>query len=105
MHIYKLSPIFSAAVLLSAGVASAETKFFYNQVGYDTGLPINVIVRSDNSLDGAEFKLISNGNPVKSGKLSSGTNPDNWLNNGMVRYFGKNTVRLNPSAGPAGNGE
>ena len=76
---YSIVPLL---VALTAGSAWSEVKFFYNQVGYDTGLPINVIVRSDNSLDGAEFKLISNGNTVKSGSLSSGTNPDNWLNNG-----------------------
>ena len=82
MHIYKLSPIFSAAVLLSAGVASAETKFFYNQVGYDVGQPISVIVKSDNLSDGAEFSVMSGGTAVKTGKLSAGSNPDNWLNNG-----------------------
>lgn len=82
MRIYKLSPIFSAAVLLSAGVASAETKFFYNQVGYDVGQPISVIVKSDNLADGAEFSVMSGGTAVKTGKLSAGSNPDNWLNNG-----------------------
>ena len=82
MHIYKLSPILSAAVLLSAGVASAETKFFYNQVGYDVGQPISVIVQSENLADGAEFSVMSGGTAVKTGKLSTGSNPDNWLNNG-----------------------
>ena len=82
MHIYKLSPIFSAAVLLSAGVASAETKFFYNQVGYDVDQPISVIVKSDNLANGAEYSVMSNGSAVKTGKLSAGSNPDNWLNNG-----------------------
>lgn len=82
MHIYKLSPILSAAVLLSAGVASAETKFFYNQVGYDVGQPISVIVKSDNLSDGAEFSVMSGETAVKTGKLSVGSNPDNWLSNG-----------------------
>ncbi len=82
MHIYKLSPILSAAVLLSAGVASAETKFFYNQVGYDVGQPISVIVKSDNLSDGAEFSVMSGETAVKTGKLSTGSNPDNWLSNG-----------------------
>ena len=82
MRIYKLSPIFSAAVLLSAGVASAETKFFYNQVGYDVDQPISVIVQSENLADGAEFSVMSGGTAVKTGKLSTGSNPDNWLNSG-----------------------
>ena len=82
MHIYKLSPIFSAAVLLGSTVASAETKFFYNQVGYDSDQPISVVVRSDNLADGAEYSVMSNGSAVQTGKLSAGTNPDNWLNNG-----------------------
>ena len=82
MHIYKLSSIFSAAVLLSAGAASADTKFYYNQVGYDVGQPISVIVKSDNLADGAEFSVMSGGSAVLTGKLSAGSNPDNWLNNG-----------------------
>ena len=78
------SPIFPVAtvVLLGANAASAETKFFYNQVGYDSNQPITVIVRSDNLKDGAEFSLMSGGSAVQTGKLSAGSNPDNWLNNG-----------------------
>lgn len=82
MHIYKLSPILSAAVLLGAGAASADTKFYYNQVGYDVGQPISVIVKSDNLADGADFSVMSGGSAVKTGKLSVGSNPDNWLSNG-----------------------
>ena len=78
------SPIFPAAfaVLLGATAASADTKFYYNQVGYDVDQPISVIVKSDNLADGAEFSVMSNGSPVLAGKLSAGMNPDNWLNNG-----------------------
>ena len=68
--------------LLGATAASADTKFYYNQVGYDVGQPITVIVKSDNLADGAEFSVMSNGTAVKTGKLSAGSNPDNWLNNG-----------------------
>ena len=112
MHIYKLSPIFSAAVLLSAGVASAETKFFYNQVGYDVGLPISVIVKSDNLSDGAEFSVMSGGSAVKTGKLSAGTNPDNWLSNGKFYVAdltglmaGKYTLQVSENGQPQKSGE
>ncbi|SHK88994.1 glycoside hydrolase family 9 protein [Fibrobacter sp. UWB12] len=114
MRIYKLSPIFSAAVLLSAGVASAETKFFYNQVGYDVGQPISVIVKSDNLADGAEFSVMSNGAAVKTGKLSAGSNPDNWLNNGKFYVAdltalgltaGKYTLQVSENGQPQNSGE
>ena len=112
MHIYKLSPIFSAAVLLSAGVASAETKFFYNQVGYDVGQPISVIVKSDNLSDGAEFSVMSGETAVKTGKLSAGTNPDNWLNNGKFYVAdlsgltaGKYTLQVSENGQPQKSGE
>jgi hypothetical protein len=45
-------------------------------------MPISIIVKSDAQLDGAEFKLMSGGNAVQTGKLSKGSNPDNWTNNG-----------------------
>ena len=112
MHIYKLSPILSAAVLLSAGVASAETKFFYNQVGYDVGQPISVIVQSENLADGAEFSVMSGGTAVKTGKLSTGSNPDNWLNNGKFYVAdltgltaGKYTLQVSENGQPQKSGE
>jgi hypothetical protein len=112
MHIYKLSPIFSVAVLLSAGVASAETKFFYNQVGYDVGLPISVIVKSDNLADGADFSVMSSGTAVKTGKLSVGSNPDNWLSNGKFYVAdlsglaaGKYTLQVSENGQPQNSGE
>ena len=112
MHIYKLSPIFSAAVLLSAGVASAETNFFYNQVGYDVGQPISVIVKSDNLSDGAEFSVMSGETAVKTGKLSVGSNPDNWLNNGKFYVAdltglmaGKYTLQVSENGQPQKSGE
>ena len=112
MHIYKLSPILSAAVLLSAGVASAEIKFFYNQVGYDVGQPISVIVKSDNLSDGAEFSVMSGETAVKTGKLSTGSNPDNWLNNGKFYVAdltgltaGKYTLQVSENGQPQNSGE
>ncbi|SHM12307.1 glycoside hydrolase family 9 protein [Fibrobacter sp. UWB7] len=112
MHIYKLSPIFSAAFFLSAGAASAETKFFYNQVGYDVGQPISVIVKSDNLSDGAEFSVMSGGSAVKTGKLSAGTNPDNWLSNGKFYVAdlsgltaGKYTLQVSENGQPQKSGE
>jgi hypothetical protein len=112
MHIYKLSPILSAAFFLSAGAASAETKFFYNQVGYDVGQPISVIVKSDNLSDGAEFSVMSGGSAVKTGKLSAGTNPDNWLSNGKFYVAdlsgltaGKYTLQVSENGQPQKSGE
>ena len=112
MHIHKLSPIFSAAVLLSAGVASAETKFFYNQVGYDVDQPISVIVKSDNLANGAEYSVMSNGAAVLTGKLSAGSNPDNWLNNGKFYVAdlkglaaGKYTLQVSENGQPQNSGE
>ncbi len=79
---YSPASLAAFAALLGTTSASAETKFFYNQVGYDLGQPISVIVKSDNLSDGAEYSVMSNGTAVKTGKLSAGSNPDNWLNNG-----------------------
>ena len=79
---YSPASLAAFAALLGATSASAETKFFYNQVGYDVDQPISVIVKSDNLANGAEYSVMSNGSAVKTGKLSAGSNPDNWLNNG-----------------------
>ena len=108
------SPIFPMAtvVLLGASAASADTKFYYNQVGYDTNLPITVIVRSDNLKDGAEFSLMSGGSAVQTGKLSAGSNPDNWLNNGKFYVAelkdvkaGKYTLQVSENGQPQQSGE
>ena len=113
MRIYKsFSPIFPVVVLLGASAVSAETKFFYNQVGYDVGQPISVIVRSDQLQDGAEFSVMSNGSAVKTGKLSAGSNPDNWLNNGKFYVAdlsglaaGKYTLQVSENGQPQKSGE
>ena len=108
------SPIFPAAfaVLLGATAASAETKFYYNQVGYDVDQPISVIVKSDNLTDGAEFGVMSNGSAVLTGKLSAGTNPDNWLNNGKFYVAdlkglaaGKYTLQISENGQVQNSGE
>ena len=77
----KLLPA-SLLLALAAGSAWSNSFFYYNQVGYDTDKPISIIIKSDSQLDGAEFKLMSGGSAVQTGKLSTGTNPDNWTNNG-----------------------
>ena len=115
MHFSKnFSPIFPVAtvVLLGATAASADTKFFYNQVGYDTDQPITVIVRSDNLSDGAEFSLMSGGSAVQTGTLSAGSNPDNWLNNGKFYVAelknvkaGKYTLQVSENGQPQKSGE
>ena len=107
-------PIFplAAAVLFGTASVSAETKFFYNQVGYDVDQPISVIVRSDQLSDGAEFSVMSGGSAVKTGKLSAGTNPDNWLNNGKFYVAdlsglaaGKYTLQVSENGQPQNSGE
>ena len=102
----------SAAVLLGASAASADTKFYYNQVGYDVDQPISVIVKSDNLSDGAEFSVMSNGAAVQTGKLSAGSNPDNWLNNGKFYVAdlkglaaGKYTLQVSENGQPQNSGE
>ena len=109
-----ISTIFPMAtvVLLGTSAVSAETKFFYNQVGYDVGLPISVIVKSDNLKDGAEFSLMSGGSAVQTGKLSAGSNPDNWLNNGKFYVAelkdvkaGKYTLQVSENGQPQQSGE
>ena len=113
MRTYKFfSPIYPVVVLLGASAVSAETKFFYNQVGYDVGQPISVIVRSDQLQDGAEFSVMSNGSAVKTGKLSAGSNPDNWLNNGKFYVAdlsglaaGKYTLQVSENGQPQKSGE
>ena len=110
------SPVSLAAFVALLGVttASADTKFFYNQVGYDVGQPITVIVKSDNLADGAEFSVMSNGAAVKTGKLSAGSNPDNWLNNGKFYVAdltalgltaGKYTLQVSENGQPQNSGE
>ena len=72
----------SIPLSLAVATSAFAANFYYNQVGYDAGMPISIIVKSDAQLDGAEFKLMSSGNAVQTGKLSAGSNPDNWTNNG-----------------------
>ena len=72
----------SVPLSLALAVSASAANFYYNQVGYDAGMPISIIVKSDAQLDGAEFKLMSGGSPVQTGTLSKGTDPDNWTNNG-----------------------
>ena len=111
---YSPASLAAFAALLGATSASAETKFFYNQVGYDLGQPISVIVKSDNLSDGAEYSVMSNGTAVKTGKLSAGSNPDNWLNNGKFYVAdltalgltaGKYTLQVSENGQPQNSGE
>ena len=98
--------------LAFAGSAFAAN-FYYNQVGYDADKPISIIVKSDAQLDGAEFKLMSGGNAVQTGKLSAGTNPDNWTNNGKFYVAtlekgvaaGTYTLQVTENGQPANSGE
>lgn len=93
--------------------SSLAASFFYNQVGYDAGQPISIIVQSESSLDGAEFKLMKSGSEVQKGTLSKGTNPDNWLNSGKFYVAelpkgveaGTYTLQITENSQPQNSGE
>ncbi|MCF0215975.1 MAG: glycoside hydrolase family 9 protein [Fibrobacteraceae bacterium] len=63
--------------LFAFGLAQGA-EIFYNHVGYDSQFPKTIIVKSDADLSGADFQILQGGNPVFTGKLSKGQNPDNW---------------------------
>ena len=98
---------------LAFATSAFAANFYYNQVGYDVGMPISIIVKSDAQLDGAEFKLMSGGNAVQTGKLSAGTNPDNWTNSGKFYVAsldkgvtaGTYTLQVTENGQPATSGE
>ncbi len=70
--------MFAVAVCAFSVSAFAAT-FFYNQVGYDAGMPVSVIVKSAKDLEGTSYSLLKEGSPVFTGTFSAGENPDNWL--------------------------
>ena len=77
--------IFTSFSLASFGlvtVANAAATFYYNQVGYDVGKPVTVIVKNTTDLSGTVFSLLKDGIAVSSGTLSVGANPDSWLSSG-----------------------
>ena len=98
---------------MAVATSAFAANFYYNQVGYDAGVPISIIVKSDAQLDGAEFKLMSGGNAVQTGTLSKGTNPDNWTNNGKFYVAnldkgvaaGTYTLQITENGQPATSGE
>ncbi len=73
--------LFFASLGLVASANAAAT-FYYNQVGYDVGKPVTVIVKNTADLSGTAFSLLKDGSVVSSGVLSAGTNPDGWLSSG-----------------------
>lgn len=77
--------IFTSFSLASFGLvtaANAAATFYYNQVGYDVGKPVTVIVKNTTDLSGTVFSLLKDGIAVSSGTLSVGANPDSWLSSG-----------------------
>lgn len=98
---------------MAVATSAFAANFYYNQVGYDAGMPISIIVKSDAQLDGAEFKLMSGGNAVQTGTLSKGSNPDNWTNNGKFYVAnldkgvaaGTYTLQITENGQPAISGE
>lgn len=73
--------LFFASLGLVASANAAAT-FYYNQVGYDVGKPVTVIVKNTADLSGTAFSLLKDGIAVSTGTLSAGTNPDSWLSSG-----------------------
>lgn len=71
--------------LATIGSANAAT-FYHNQVGYDASQPKSVVAKAAAGLDGADFTVESNGVAVYTGKLSKGSNPDNWISGSDVFY-------------------
>lgn len=77
--------IFTSFSLASFGLvtaANAAATFYYNQVGYDVGKPVTVIVKNTTDLSGTAFSLLKDGIAVSTGTLSVGANPDSWLSSG-----------------------
>jgi len=74
-----------------AAVANADNAFYYNQVGYDVGQPVSIIVESDKNLEGVDWTLFGGGSDgmtgqtVTHGTFGAGVNPDNWSKNG--KYY------------------
>lgn len=70
------------AALSAFSVASAATKFYYNQVGYDVGQPVSIVVESDQELSGTPWTLSNTATDpytaVATGTFTKGANPDNW---------------------------
>jgi len=62
--------------------ANAAATFYYNQVGYDVGKPVTVIVKNTTDLGNTAYSLFKDGAEVSKGTLSQGFNPDNWLTAG-----------------------
>lgn len=87
--------IFTSFSLASFGLvtaANAAATFYYNQVGYDVGKPVTVIVKNTTDLSGTVFSLLKDGIAVSTGTLSVGANPDSWLSSGSFY-----TIDLGPS--------
>ena len=77
----KTKTLFFASLGLVAS-ANAAANFYYNQVGYDVGKPVTVIVKNTTDLSGSAYSLLKDGSAVSTGTLSTGINPDNWLSSG-----------------------
>ena len=76
-----MKTLFFASLGLVASANAAAT-FYYNQVGYDVGKPVTVIVKNTTDLSGSAYSLLKDGSTVSTGTLSTGINPDNWLSSG-----------------------
>jgi len=80
-----------SAIAGLASLANAGNSFYYNQVGYDVGQPVSIIVESDQDLSGTKWTLFGGGSAdmtgstIKNGTFAAGINPDNWSKNG--KYY------------------
>ncbi len=62
-----------------AAMANAAVSFYLNYGGYDADMPKTIILKSSTLKEGMEFVIGHNGNVDYTGKISAGSNPDNWL--------------------------
>lgn len=65
-----------------AAMANAAVSFYQNYGGYDADMPKSIILKSSTLKEGMEFTIGHNGNVDYTGKISAGSNPDNWLSTG-----------------------
>lgn len=80
-----MNKVIVPSLALAATSSFAASSFYINQVGYDTGKPISIIVKSDEELQGATYTLLPDGGTgtsTISGTIRAGANPDKWLSSG-----------------------
>lgn len=94
-----MNKVIISSLALAAASSFAASSFYINQVGYDTGKPISIIVKSDEELQGSTYTLSPDGGTGTStvtGTIGAGANPDKWLSNGKFYTIELGTAALAP---------